>query len=58
MAADPDCHLRACALKCEGSGFGIVTNDQQFLKFDAAGNASTVEALKTYDKEKSSPSGR
>jgi hypothetical protein len=51
VAADPDCHLRACALKCEASGFGIVTKDQQFLKFDAAGNASIVEALKTSDKK-------
>ena len=47
VAANPDSHTRACALKCEGSGFGIVTKDQQFLKFDAAGNASIVEALKS-----------
>src|SRR4051812_14049333 len=25
-AADPDSHTRDCALKCAGSGFGIVTN--------------------------------
>jgi hypothetical protein len=51
VAADPDSHPRACALKCEGSGFGIVTKDQQFLKFDAAGNATIVEALKASDKK-------
>jgi Tfp pilus assembly ATPase PilU len=28
------------------SGFGIVTKDQGFLKFDAAGNAQIAEALK------------
>jgi hypothetical protein len=46
VAADPDTHTRACALKCASSGFGIVTEDQQFLKFDAAGDAKIVEALK------------
>jgi hypothetical protein len=51
VAADPDSHTRACALKCEGSGFGILTKDQQFLKFDAAGNAKIVEALKASDKK-------
>jgi hypothetical protein len=50
-AADPDSHTRACALKCEGSGFGIVTKDSQFLKFDAAGNKSITEALKASDKK-------
>jgi hypothetical protein len=50
-AADPDSHTRACALKCEGSGFGIVTKDSQFLKFDAAGNKTITEALKASDKK-------
>ncbi len=47
VAANPDTHTRECALKCAASGFGIVTKDQQFLKFDSAGNAKIVEALKT-----------
>src|SRR3981081_1514628 len=46
VAADPDTHTRACALKCAASGFGILTKDQQFLKFDSAGDAKIVEALK------------
>ncbi len=50
-AASPDSHTRDCALKCASSGFGIVTKDQQFLKFDAAGNAKIVEALKASDKK-------
>jgi hypothetical protein len=50
-AADPDAHTRDCALKCASSGFGIVTNDQHFLKLDAAGNAKIVEALKASDKK-------
>ena len=51
VAADPDSHTRACALKCEASGFGIVTKDNQFLKFDAQGNARIVEVLKASDKK-------
>jgi hypothetical protein len=51
VAADPDSHARACALKCAASGFGIVTKDKQFLKFDADGNTKIVEALKASDKK-------
>ena len=51
VAADPDSHTRACALKCEKSGYGIVTHDKQFVKFDADGNAKIVEALKASDKK-------
>jgi Tfp pilus assembly ATPase PilU len=51
VAADPDSHTRACALKCEKSGYGIVTKDQQFLKLDAEGNTKIVEALKASDKK-------
>jgi hypothetical protein len=51
VAADPDSHPRACALKCAASGFGIVTQDKQFLKFDAEGNKKIVEALKASDKK-------
>lgn len=50
-AANPDAHTRDCALKCSGSGFGIVTEDQKFLKFDAEGNAKIAEALKASDKK-------
>ena len=51
VAADPDSHTRACALKCAASGFGIVTADKQFLKLDADGNAKITEALKASDKK-------
>ena len=51
VAADPDSHTRPCALKCAASGFGIVTRDKQFLKFDAEGNTKIVEALKASDKK-------
>ena len=51
VAADPDAHSRACALKCAASGFGIVTQNKEFLKFDASGNAKIAEALKASDKK-------
>src|SRR2546425_13305364 len=51
VAADPDSHTRACALKCQESGFGIVTKDKQFLKLDANGNAQVIAALKASDKK-------
>ena len=49
-AATADAHTRECALACEKSGFGIVTADNKFLKFDADGNAKILEALKASDK--------
>jgi len=50
-ARNPDAHTRDCALACAKSGFGIVTKDQQFLKFDAAGNAKIAEELKASTKK-------
>ncbi len=50
-AADPDSHTRACALGCASSGFGIVTENRNFLKFDPAGNTKIVEALKESGKK-------
>lgn len=50
-AADPDSHTRECALKCQASGYGILTKDHKFLKFDTAGNAKITEALKASDKK-------
>ena len=50
VADNPDAHTRDCALKCAQSGFGIVTSEKKFLKFDAAGNAKIVEELKASDK--------
>src|ERR1700733_13387997 len=49
-AADADSHTRECALACQKSGFGIVTADKKFLKFDADGNAKIVEQLKASSK--------
>jgi hypothetical protein len=49
-AADGDSHTRDCDLMCKDSGFGIVTADKKFLKFDASGNAKMLELLKGSDK--------
>ena len=50
VAATADAHTRECALACQKSGFGIVTEDKKFLKFDADGNAKILAALKASDK--------
>ncbi|WP_263366358.1 hypothetical protein [Edaphobacter bradus] len=50
VAANPDAHTRSCALACEKSGYGILTADKQFLKFDAEGNAKIAGALKASNK--------
>ncbi|HTD97484.1 MAG TPA: hypothetical protein VK627_11150 [Edaphobacter sp.] len=51
MADNPDVHTRTCALACRKSGYGIVTADKKFLKFDADGNAKIVDALKSSSKD-------
>jgi hypothetical protein len=45
-----DTHTRECALKCQDSGFGIVTADKKFIKFDADGNAQLLKQLKASSK--------
>src|ERR1044071_7687118 len=45
-------HTRDCSLSCAKSGFGIVTAEGKFLKFDEAGNARTLSMLKKAVKEK------
>lgn len=51
VKADPDKHPRSCALKCEKGGYGVLTSDGKYLKFDAAGNEKAVAALKESKKE-------
>ena len=48
---NPDAHTRACAMQCQGSGYGIVTEDQKFLKLDANGNKKVLAELKKSDKK-------
>jgi hypothetical protein len=39
-------HTKQCTLGCASKGLGIVLSDGKFVKFDEAGNAKAVEALK------------
>lgn len=50
-ASNPDSHTRDCALKCAGSGFGIITSDNRYLRFDQAGNQQILSQLKSSDKK-------
>ncbi|MEO6910477.1 MAG: hypothetical protein ABI158_06100 [Edaphobacter sp.] len=50
VAANADVHTRSCALACQKSGFGILTADKKFLKFDADGNAKILQELKASNK--------
>lgn len=50
MKADPDSHPTKCAIRCQGSGFGVLTADGKFLKLDKAGNDLAVAALKATKK--------
>ncbi len=45
-------HTRECALSCAKSGYGLVTSDGQFYKFDESGNARALAALKKSSKDK------
>jgi hypothetical protein len=45
-------HTRECAVTCAKSGYGLVTADGKFLKFDEAGNARTLASLKKLTKDK------
>jgi hypothetical protein len=45
-------HTKECALGCAKSGFGLVTSDGHFYKFDESGNSKAVAALKETSKDK------
>jgi len=47
---DPDKHPVSCALQCAKGGYGLLTKDGAYLKFDEAGNEKTVAALKATKK--------
>lgn len=54
MCKDKDiaAHTKKCALGCAKGGYGLVTSDGKFVKFDEAGNAKALAALKATGKEK------
>lgn len=43
---NPHTHTRDCALQCAKSGFGILTANGTFLKFDSYGDEQALTALK------------
>ena len=45
-------HARQCAIGCAKSGYGLITEDGKFVKFDQKGNDLALEALKTSSKDK------
>jgi hypothetical protein len=51
VAANPDAHTRDCALMCAKSGFGVITSDNQYLKFDDSGNKEIIKELKASSKK-------
>ncbi|MCC7152946.1 MAG: hypothetical protein IT161_00145 [Bryobacterales bacterium] len=50
-AQTADTHTRSCAMACEASGFGILTADGKFLKFDKKGSEKALHELKASTKK-------
>jgi hypothetical protein len=48
----PDEHTTSCALQCVKGGYGLITPEGEFLRFDAAGNEQTQAVLEATEKEK------
>jgi hypothetical protein len=46
MKGTPDAHTTSCALKCAGSGYGVITADGTFVPFDKAGSEKALALLK------------
>ncbi len=46
-----DTHTRSCAMACESSGYGILTFDGTFLKFDNKGSQKALDELKASTKK-------
>jgi len=51
VKADPDSHPTSCLIQCAKSGYGILTTDGTWLKFDQAGNEKALAALKATAKK-------
>jgi len=50
VKANPDKHTTKCSLACADQGYGIITSDGAFLKFDDAGNAKAKAAFEATKK--------
>lgn len=51
VKADPDSHPASCLVRCAGSGYGVLTSDGTWLKFDKTGNEKALAALQATDKK-------
>lgn len=51
VASNPDAHTKSCAVQCAASGYGIITSEGKYLKFDAKGNKEVLAELKASDKK-------
>lgn len=51
VKADPDKHETSCLIMCSKSGYGVLTSDGTWLKFDKNGNEEALKALKATKKE-------
>lgn len=51
VKADPDKHETSCLIMCSKSGYGVLTSDGTWVKFDAKGNEEALKALKATTKE-------
>ena len=51
VKANPDVHTKDCALMCAKSGFGIVDQKGNFLRFDAKGNEEATKLIKDSSKK-------
>ncbi len=49
---DAATHTAKCAIACSKSGYGLMTADGKYMKFDESGNAKALAALKATSKEK------
>jgi hypothetical protein len=47
----PDEHTRDCAIQCVKGGYGLITEQGAYLKFDEAGNKLVTAALKASTKD-------
>ena len=50
VKADPDKHETSCLLACAKSGYGVLTADGTWVKFDKKGNEEALKALKATTK--------
>ena len=50
VKADPDKHTKQCAMQCSKGGYGLLTSDGTYLKFDESGNEKALSALKASEK--------